>query len=119
MQGDEDMQQAQAQPSHVNPFATTKNKYLDNFASSLPAGANQALNTPSYTIGAKAKIAKQGAGPGKSLPTVPPKGLRTELDRLQNERRELVETGCYTDADPLIQEMVGQMTALKIRQGNL
>lgn len=106
MQGDADMQQAQAQPSQGNPFATTKNKYLDNFASSLPAGANQQLNTPSYTVGGGIKqVGKLQPGPGKSLPTNPPKGLRTELDRLVNERRELVETGCYTDADPLIQEM--------------
>jgi len=36
------MQQAPA-----NPFATTKNKYFDSYAQSLPP-AGQGLNTPNY-----------------------------------------------------------------------
>ena len=77
----------------MNPFATNKNKYLDNYASSLPAGASQSLTTPTYAQG------------NQALTRVPPKKPQTELERLIVEREELVGTGCYTDEDPLIQEM--------------
>jgi len=57
------------------------------------AGAHQGNTTPHYTAA--------GTGP---LKQVKKKG-ETELQRLLNERYELVQTGCYTDDDPLIQEM--------------
>ena len=99
------MQQA-SQGQAVNPFATTKNKYFDNYARSRaeerPAGASQSLNTPNYGI--QSGAANQGGrGRGNaSLPLTQSKGPRAELERLMKERTELVATGCYTDDDPLI-----------------
>lgn len=112
----QEMQQAsQAQ----NPFATTKNKYFDNFAKSkaddMPAGATQSLNTPNY--GVQSGTAFQG-GRGQTkgaLPQTQSKGPRAELDRLRQERSELVATGCYTDDDPLIQEMDRQIASTQAR----
>ena len=103
-----EMQQASgvAPNNSLNPFATTKNKYFDNFAASMPAGANQSLNTPTYA---------QQKG---NLQTNASRGPKTELDRLLQEREELVQTGCYTEKDPLIQEMDRQIKAntLKLTQ---
>jgi len=33
------------------------------------------------------------------------KGPKTDLQRLQGEKEELIQAGCYTKDDPLIQEM--------------
>mgnify|MGYP007047529118 CR=1 FL=1 len=99
----------------LNPFATTKNKYFDNYAGTLPAGANQSLNTPTYTAtgaaGASSGLTAQNslsgnaqgmhpAGQGQKLATQ--KVPSSELERLQREREELVQTGCYNEDDPLI-----------------
>jgi hypothetical protein len=73
-----------------NPFATTKNKYFDNFANTQTVPNGQSLNTPNY------------AATGQGLKTNPPRGTKSELDRLVHEREELVGTGVYSEADPLI-----------------
>mmetsp|Transcript_11593 Transcript_11593/g.17552 ORF Transcript_11593/g.17552 Transcript_11593/m.17552 type:complete len:164 (-) Transcript_11593:274-765(-) len=44
----EDVQQAQGGQPTMNPFATAKNKYLDNFAGGKPIGHTQHLQTPTY-----------------------------------------------------------------------
>jgi hypothetical protein len=46
---------------------------------------------------------------------MPLKGPSTELERLQRERNELVQTGCYTDQDALIQDMDRQIKANQLR----
>jgi hypothetical protein len=97
------MQQAsQAQ----NPFATTKNKYFDNFAKSkaddLPVGATQSLNTPNYGVQSGSAIQGGRSQAKTQLPLAQSKGPKAELERLRQERAELVATGCYTDDDPLI-----------------
>ena len=49
------------------------------------------------------------AGTGQNLPTSPQKGPKSELHRLTAEREELLQAGCYTADDPLIQEMDRQI----------
>lgn len=70
----------------MNPFVTQKNRYFDNYAgqmaTSMPVGANQGLNTPHYNNGNT--IGMQG----QKLPTI--KQPRSEIERLQKERSELV-----------------------------
>ena len=40
-----------------------------------------------------------------------------EWDRLVKEREELLASGCYVVADPLIQEIDRQITASKLKAG--
>ena len=42
----------------MNPFATNKNKYLDNYVSSLPAGDNQSASMPRYAQGGNQSLQK-------------------------------------------------------------
>ena len=35
----------------------------------------------------------------------PATGPKADLQRLKLQREELVQTGCYTDSDPMIQEL--------------
>ena len=48
----QEMQQAAQASQASNPFATTRNKYFDNYARTKaderPAGATQSLDTPNY-----------------------------------------------------------------------
>ena len=43
------------------------------------------------------------------------KGPRGDLDRLMREKSSLLEAGCYTDDDPLIQEMDRQIAAAQAK----
>jgi len=38
----------QSSQADLNPFKTSTNRYIDNYANSLPAGAAQNLTTPHY-----------------------------------------------------------------------
>lgn len=69
------------------------------------AGTHQGNTTPHYN--------QTGHGPLKIQPM---KRAETQLGRLQNERDELVQTGCYTDDDPLIQEMDRQIKVLTLKE---
>ena len=81
----------------------------------MPAGATQSLNTPNYGVQSGTAI-QGGRGQTKGpLPQTQSKGPRAELDRLRQERSELVATGCYTDDDPLIQEMDRQIASTQAR----
>ena len=83
----------------------------------MPVGANQSLHTPNYGVqsGTTALQGGRGQTTKGSLPQTQSKGPRAELDRLKQERSELVATGCYTDDDPLIQEMDRQIAATQAR----
>ena len=73
------------------------------------------MNTPNY--GVQSGAGNLG-GKGRSAATLPmaqSKGPKAELERLRQERAELVATGCYTDDDPLIQEMDRQIAATQAR----
>ena len=66
----------------MNPFQTTKGRYLDNYASTVPVGANQGYSTPHYQAGS------HPGATGQKLPTV--KIPTSEIERLKKERTELV-----------------------------
>lgn len=68
------------------------------------AGAGQSLNTPTYAAQGHQSGATAGRT-GPPLQTSPQKGPKSELQRLLAERDELLSAGCYTQDDPLIQEM--------------
>jgi hypothetical protein len=75
--------------------------YFDKFA----------MNTPTYMEAPGLKKAMTTAPLAKS----PMKAPHTELDRLIQEREELVGSGCYTVEDPLIQEMDRQIHSNKLK----
>ena len=54
-----------------------------------------------------------GAKPLKTMPAAG--GPRGDVDRLTNERRELVDTGAYTNDDPLIVELDRSIKAAQLR----
>ena len=118
-QAEQAPQQSQAQ-SVQNPFQTSTNRYLDNYANSLPAGATQGLTTPHY----RAPQYSKNTNPPTTiiqvkdhqpLKTLQPQGPKSDYQRLVQERAELVETGCYTKDDPLIQEMDRQIKASELK----
>ena len=43
------------------------------------------------------------------------KGPRAEIDRLFRERADLLQAGCYTEDDPLIQEMDRQIASCQAK----
>lgn len=103
--GEQKVEQAPPQQSQdINPFKTSTNRFIDNYAQSIPAGAVQGLTTPHYRAPqySKGKIQTLNQPP---LQTIQPAGPKSDFERLSKERAELVETGCYTPDDPLIQEM--------------
>lgn len=108
---------------NINPFKS-QNKYIDNYANGLPAGANQSLGTPHYqqypgfnkpnpNVGSR--VTGMGARQ-KPLQTMPAQGgPRGDVERLQNERAQLVETGAYTNDDPLIVELDRSIKSAQLR----
>jgi len=81
------------QDKDINPFKT-KNRYIDNYASGLPAGANQSLGTPHYQQfpgfnkpNANIGASRTGIPAGrKPLQTVKATGPRGDFERLTQER---------------------------------
>ena len=59
--------------------------------------------------------AKKQASPMKTNGGFSTLGGGSELDRLMKEREDLVRTGCYTQDDPLIQELDRQIRACQLR----
>ena len=94
----------------MNPFLTNKQRYLDNYARSMAEnmpGATRDLATPQY--GQISQTGQKSTAMPTGMKPLQTKGPRSDLDRLQAEKNELLDAGCYTEDDPLIQEMDRQI----------
>lgn len=77
-------------------------------------GAHQSLTTPNYGRPEHVNTSGKKIIPGVTA-SLPKQGPKYDLERLTREKAELMDSGAYTEDDPLIQEMDRQIAACQAK----